>query len=226
MKRSMWFWICFVITIILATYFSTRIIMTCMGHGNAALVHKINISADSDNTDLNSLVAAAGIAHGANVYSLDLDEINKRISSIPDVRLSAVRRLPNGNLSIKVSLYRPVALWTDGINYYPLSGDGTIVKSALTPGNNTGVVFRGEIPGDITEIAKFARNLGNNLKYMEFIENRRWNLHMVDGIVVYLPENDPVSAINSLVLLNTKHNLFAKDITVIDMRDNARILVK
>jgi cell division septal protein FtsQ len=46
------------------------------------------------------------------------------------------------------------------------------------------------------------------------------------GIVVMLPEDNPLDAIGTLVALNNNHNILNKEIQVIDMRDAARILVK
>ena len=46
------------------------------------------------------------------------------------------------------------------------------------------------------------------------------------GITVMLPEQNPVQAISTLISLNQNHGLLAKKIKVIDMRDDARILVK
>ena len=41
-----------------------------------------------------------------------------------------------------------------------------------------------------------------------------------------LPETDPTSAIARLKVLDKNHQILSKDITVLDMRDDARILVK
>lgn len=226
MKRSIWFWLCFVIAIILAIYFSVRIIMTGTGHGNLSRVRNISISADIKNADLSALATAATIAPGTHSYSVDLNAMNARIATIPGVRKSAVRRMPNGNISVQVSLYQAVALWTDGENYFPLSGDGTIVNTPTDTRDTGNIVFRGKLPNDITEITKIARNLIGDLDYIEWIENRRWNLHTTGGITVLLPESDPTSAITSLITLNKNHGILHKDITIIDMRDTARTYVK
>jgi len=47
-----------------------------------------------------------------------------------------------------------------------------------------------------------------------------------NGITIYLPENNPSVAVNKIKTLNQTHKLLSRDISVIDMRDNARILVK
>ena len=226
MKKSLWFWLSFVVAIVLAIYFSVNIAMIGFGRKDAATVHNISVSADQDDKDLSALVAAATVAPNTRTYSIDLDAMNARIAAVPGVKKSAVRRLPDGNISVKAAMYRAVALWTDGQNFFPLSADGTIVNKPTDVRDESHVVFRGQIPNDISEITNAAHNLIGVLDYMEWIENRRWNLYTNNGIVVMLPENNPVIAIGTLIALNNNHQILNKDIKLIDMRDDARILVK
>ena len=58
------------------------------------------------------------------------------------------------------------------------------------------------------------------------VESRRWNIHTKTGTTIYLPEKDPIAAINKIKVLNQTHKLLSKKLDIIDMRDNARILVK
>ena len=226
MKRNIWFWLYFIVAILLAIYFATRIVMTFMGYGPTAMVRNISVSADTNDKDLTPIIAAAGIAPGTHTHAIKPELVNARIAQTPGVRESAVRRLANGNLAIKVNLYRAVAGWTDGTYYYPISADGTIVKNpSETRGNGT-VLFRGNVPNEIGEITKAATNLIGNLDYLEWIDDRRWNLITTGGIKIMLPENDPVAAIGNIVVLDQKYNILSKAIKVIDMRDDTRILVR
>lgn len=226
MKRSVWFWLSFVTAIVLAVYFSVRIIMTAMGHSPVAMVRRVSIFADCPDKDLSALAAAAAVAPGARTYSTDLTTMNTRIAAVPGVRQSAVRRMPNGNLSVRVKLYRAIAQWTDGQNFFPLSADGTIVNKPADARDESSVVFSGPVPDNITDITNAAHNIVSDLDYMEWIENRRWNLHTTGGITVMLPEKNPTDAIGALIVLNNNHQILARNIKSIDMRDPARILVK
>ncbi len=226
MKKSLWFWLSFVVAIILAIYFSVRVVMIGLGHGGAAMVHSISVSADQNDKDLSALAAAATIAPNTRVYSVDLDMLNNRVMAVPGVKNAAVRRLPNGNISVRVAMYRAVALWTDGQNFFPLSADGTIVNKPTDVRDASHVVFRGTLPQDITEITRAAHNLVGHLDTLEWIEDRRWNLYTNNGITVMLPEQNPIAAIGALISLNNNHQILNKDIKLIDMRDDARILVK
>ncbi len=51
-------------------------------------------------------------------------------------------------------------------------------------------------------------------------------MQTLGGITVMLPEDNPAAAIATLMVLDEKHGLLSRDISVIDMRDDARILVK
>ena len=226
MKRSIWFWLYFVIAIILAVYFATQIIITCTGRGDLSYVRNISITADVANKDLTPIAAAAAVAPGTRAFGHTLDEINARIAATPGVKNSAVRRLPNGNLSVHVELYQPVAQWTDGLQYYPLSADGTIVNKPTDTRDEITVVFRGDVPDNIGDITTAAHNIIADLNYLEFIEHRRWNLHTTGGITVMLPEHNPADAIARLNVLNQNHQILSRDIDILDMRDDARILVK
>lgn len=226
MKRSIWFWMYFIIAIILAIYFATRIFMTFSGMGELSYVRRISISTDTPNKDLTPIAVAAAVAPGTRAVGHNLTEINTRVAATPGIKNSATRRLANGNLSIYVELYKPVAQWTDGLQYFPLSADGTIVNNPNDTRTANTVVFRGTLPDDITEITNIAHNIVEILDYVEMVENRRWNLHTLNGITIMLPEKNPDTAVANLIVLNQKYQIFDKDIEVIDMRDDARILVK
>ena len=58
------------------------------------------------------------------------------------------------------------------------------------------------------------------------VESRRWNIHTKNGTTIYLPENNTPMAVNKINVLNQTHKLLSREIEIIDMRDNARILVK
>ena len=225
MKRSIWFWLYFVVVIVLAIYFSVRIIMVNMGRGELARVNNVSIVTDSQDADMNAMRAAAG-ALVRNTYDVDLDSFNNRIGAVPGVKTSAVRRLPNGNLAVRVNMYRAVAQWFDGENYYPLSDDGTVINQPNPERDMGAVVFVGNVPNDISDITAAARNMVSDIDYLKWIENRRWDIVTNGGITVMLPELNPIDAIGTLISLDKMNNLLDKKLKVIDMRDDSRILVK
>ena len=226
MKRSFMFWVYFVIAIILGIYFATRIVMTQIGHGKLATIHNISIIADSHDHDLSAIEIAAKSALRAPTSALDLTIQNNRILAVPGVRNVATRRMPNGTLRVRVEMHQTVAQWTDGLAFYPLAADGTTVDIPSEIRDDGAIVFRGTLPEDISDITNATQPIATMVDYLEWIENRRWNIITQNGITVMLPEENPTAAIRELISLNERQNILGRDIKTIDMRDTARILVK
>lgn len=226
MKKSFLFWIYFIIAIIFATYFSVRFIMTFLGHGNATMIKKVSISADINQKNLSGLGAVVGIAPGAKTFSVRLSDVHTRLSAVPDIKAAAVRRLPNGNLDIKLKMHKIVAVWTDGQNFYPVSKEGVIINRIIEYKPENSLMFIGKLPDNLSDIIKPLHAITNKIDFIERIENRRWNIITKNKIKILLPENDADTAINKLILMDKKNDLLSKNLELIDMRDSARILVK
>ncbi|MBR2286471.1 MAG: cell division protein FtsQ/DivIB [Alphaproteobacteria bacterium] len=226
MKRSIMFWVYFIVAIVLGIYLTTRIIMNGMGYGRGAIIHNVSITADSSDADLTTIQTVAASGLGTRTGALNLETLNNRIRSVPGVRNAATRRMPNGTLSIDIELHRAVAQWYDGVAYFPLSADGTWVNIPSDTRDAGAIVFRGALPDNISDITDATKSLADKIDYIEWIENRRWNIVTNDGITIMLPESNPVAAVRGLISLNENQHILNRELKVIDMRDNARILVK
>lgn len=226
MKKTLLFWLFFVLSIILAIYFSTRIITSYMGRGPISFVKHIEIKSNSREIDTEAIKIAIGVQPGTRIRSVDLHQINNRVLSVPGVKNAATRRLPNGDLIIKTQQHKAVAMWSDGLFFYPLSADGTKIDTPFDRPDKNTIVFRGDLPDDLTDIINSVSALSEHIDYMTFVESRRWNIYTRGGITIYLPEDNPATAINKIGVLNQTHKILSRDLKTIDMRDNARILVK
>lgn len=226
MRKSIFFWLYFVTSIILAVYFAARIITSQMGHGPVSNVRQIEIITNSKDVDVEPIKIAIGVTKGTNIKTLDLYNINHRVMNVPGIKKASTRKLPNGNLVIKTEKHDIVAMWTDGSLYYPLSVDGTKIDTPTeTPDANT-LVFTGELPDNLKEIISNVSPLSEYIDHINMIESRRWNIHTKNGTTIYLPENNVSVAINKISVLNQTHKILSRELEVIDMRDNARILVQ
>jgi len=58
------------------------------------------------------------------------------------------------------------------------------------------------------------------------VSDRRWDLHLENGVTVKLPERRPAQALSQLVRLDQRHALLSRDVNVIDMRLTDRLTVR
>jgi cell division protein FtsQ len=59
-----------------------------------------------------------------------------------------------------------------------------------------------------------------------FVGERRWNLRLMNGLDVRLPETDVTQALERLVSLDHEVKLISRDIVTIDLRLPDRVTVK
>ena len=226
MKKSIFFWLYFISSITLAVYFATRIITSIMGRGPVSLVKNVLIMTDSANTDIESIKIAAGIDRQTNIKTVDLNHISNRVTSVPGIKNASTRLLSNGDIVIKTESHKVAAQYSDGLYYYPLSMDGTKIETPSTERYTNTIVFQGEIPDNLIDIINSASAISEYIDYIYMVESRRLNIYTKNGTTIYLPEDNPVIAINRINILNQTHKLLSRKLDVIDMRDTARILVK
>lgn len=225
MKKSILFWLYFVLSIILAIYFAVRIITGQMGRGPVSVVQNI-ITYGTNTKDDEIVKMNLGIQPGISLRALDMHQLNNRVANIPGVKKSAVRRLPNGDIIVKIQKHNIIASWSDGQYYYPLSSDGTKINTPSDERNANSIVFRGELPENLTNTINILSPLSKEIDYVDYIESRRWNIHTKNGTTIYLPEHDADIAVNKINMLNHTHKLLSRKLDIIDMRDKARILIK
>ena len=216
----------FVVSIILAVYFAARIITSQMGHGPVSHVKHISIISDTKDMDLEPVKIAIGITKGTNIKAVDLRQINNRVISIPGIKNSSTRRLANGDIVVKTQQHKIAAQWSDGVNFYPLSLDGVKIDKPTTERDSNTIVFQGVVPDNLGDIINGLTPISKYIDHVNMVESRRWNIYTKNGTVIYLPEENPSVAINKISVLNQTHKILSRQIDVIDMRDNARILVK
>ncbi len=199
--------------------------MTVMGRGSGAVVKNVSLRTDTPGTDAGAISNASAIVPGMRTYSISLDDVRTRIENVPDVERVAVRRQSNGNISVHVKMRRAVAFWTDGEKFFPLTADGTIINQPSEEHPKLGILFRGNLPDDITKITKIATGSGLGPDFMEWVEGRRWNM-VIGDITVQLPEDSVADAVSLLAEMEKKYGLLSREIFVIDMRDKGRTLVR
>lgn len=196
-----------------------------MGRGPISTIKSIETYGTNAKDD-EIIKLSLGVSPGTSLRGIDLHQLNYRVSNIPGVKDSAVRRLPNGKILVKIKKHKVIATWTDGEYYYPLSADGTKINTPSLERNDNSIVFRGDLPNDLSDIISGVSSISKYVDYINMVESRRWNIHTKNGTTIYLPEKDPMGAINKIKVLNQTHKLLSKKLDIVDMRDSARILVK
>ncbi|MDR0804039.1 MAG: cell division protein FtsQ/DivIB [Rickettsiales bacterium] len=228
MWKRFLFYMSFSFVVLAFSYIIARVIMVQTGI-SALPVARLSVISENGGFDRTQIVDSIGLQAGTNLFAVGLSEIQSRVAAIPTIEYSAVRRMPDGAIKVKIRTKTGVAYWTDGTSFYPITNSGERIETQFATRPENTIIFSGAMPsGGIAKIIKLVSanaRVANAVDYLDWIENRRWDLHLVGGQLVRLPENGAEAAINTLLDLLTRHQLADRNISVVDLRDPGRILI-
>jgi cell division protein FtsQ len=167
----------------------------------------------------------------ASSFDLDLPAIRKMLEELPAVAQATVRIRQGGVLAVEITERQPVALWRtrDGIDVVDIEGESIASVTTRTARPDLPVMTGDGAPAHVAqalEILKAARPLGQDIRGLVRMGERRWDLVLRDGKRILLPEADPVRALERVIVLSAAHDMLERDLVAIDMRIGARPTVR
>jgi cell division protein FtsQ len=175
------------------------------------------------------LLASLSVKEGMPIFGFNIADAEKSLSTISWVQSAVIsRRLPD---TIVVELHErvPVALWQHNKKIFLIDKDGTVLSA-----DNLGawqqlplVVGEGaekhvvQLLGLLQAEPVIASDLVSAVR----VEDRRWDLHLNNGIIVKLPERDTELAISRLASLEKQKNILGRNVSNIDLRQPERVMI-
>ena len=172
----------------------------------------------------------AGITARTSLLFLDAGQARAQLTSNPWIADAAVLKLYPGRLRIEIKERTPFALWQMDGRVVLIATDGTVLETHVPPRFATLplVVGKGAERQAADMLALVARYpvIAHQLEASVLVAERRWNLHLKDGVDVLLPESEPERALGLLVDLDRSKKLLSRDIVAVDMRLSDRVTVR
>ena len=160
-------------------------------------------------------------------FDLDLEQIRDVIAGLDPVKQVSVRIRPGGILQVDVTERQPVVVWRTRAGIELLDENGTRIQDL------TARTLRPDLPliagdGANKEVAQAlvliaaARPLGDRLRGLVRIGERRWDVVLDRGQRILLPSDAPVRALERVIALSEMQDMLDRDVSVVDMRIAAR----
>ena len=168
----------------------------------------------------------------ASSFRIDLETFRAAIAQIDAVAAVDLRIRPGGVLQVDVTERQPAILWrTASGRLEMLDALGhrvaTLTAREARPDRP---VIAGEGAEDRVQEAltlfAAARPLAPRLRGMVLIGERRWDLVLDRDQRVMLPEAGAVAALNRVIELDRAEDLLARDVAVVDMRNDYRPTIR
>jgi cell division protein FtsQ len=173
------------------------------------------------------VLAASGLSPANSLLFADLAEVRRRIKALPLVAEATVRKLYPDRVVIQIEERQPFALWQQDGVVKVVSADGTVIDAlsdtrylklphVVGPNARLRVKEYQDILEGVPEIRAMVRA-------GVLVSERRWNLKLMNGIDVKLPEEGQIEALKRLVKLDREQKVLSKDILSVDLRAPGRV---
>ncbi|SPH17001.1 Cell division protein FtsQ [Defluviimonas aquaemixtae] len=164
-------------------------------------------------------------------FRLDLEAMRATIAQIDAVASAELRIRKGGILQVTVTEREPAILWRGARGLEMLDAKGHRVATLLDRAARPDLpVIAGEGADDhvpeALEILAAAQPVGDRIRGLVRLGDRRWDVVLDRDQRILLPEIDPVTALQAVIALNTAQDVLGRDLTSIDMRNPDRPTVR
>jgi cell division protein FtsQ len=176
------------------------------------------------------VLAIGGVNGRSSLLFLDAGAVRDRLKANPWIADATVLKLYPGHLQIDLVERTPFALWQRDGRLSVIADDGAVLEQYVSHRfvSLPLVVGRGAETRARDFLALLSRypQVSAVTKAAVFVGERRWNLHLKDGLDIRLPELDVGNALAALSKLDKEDHLFSRDIVAVDMRLPDRLTVQ
>ena len=164
-------------------------------------------------------------------WDLDVELIRDTITGLDPVKSATVRIRPGGILQVDVVERQPVIVWRtrDGIEL--LDETGAHVDRVSARADHAALpLIAGKgankhVP-EALQILTTARSLGDRVRGLVRVGERRWDLVLDRNQRIMLPTERPARALERVLAVNEVQDLLERDVAVVDMRLGQRPTIR
>ena len=176
------------------------------------------------------ILTTAGVTGNASLLFLDAEAARAKLMANPWIGDAAILKLYPDRLQISITERQAFALWQKDGRVSVIAADGTVLEP-FVEGRYIGlpvVIGKGAAPEAKAFLDTLARypDVRTLVRASILVADRRWNLRLLNGIDVRLPETDVDGALKRLVQLDHDKKLLTRDITAVDLRLPDRVTVR
>lgn len=189
----------------------------------------VKLSGQKETTEF-EILEALEIQQGTSLALFDASAARERLSHIPWVDAVSVQKLYPGTLQVRIDEREAYALWQRGDLLSVIDSKGQVISddvdgryANLLMLIGHGAQYRG---GEVLDALDAVPELRVRVRAARLVSDRRWDLLLENGITLRLPEKDVARALADVVTMDAENGLLARDIAMIDLRLQDRVVVR
>lgn len=201
------------------------------GHGPAVVqavttgagfaVEDVLVSGNRQTSEID-ILQLLGLDGSTSLLGLDIAVARQTLADMPWVESVEVRKVYPRAVEVVLRERQAYGIWQHGTELSLIEKSGSVIAPLRDNKFASLPLFVGrdaETAAAAVEL-EFARfpDIASRVKAFVRVAGRRWDIHLDNGVVVKLPEDEVGAALAKLSRLDAEQQLLARDIAAIDMR--------
>ena len=167
----------------------------------------------------------------SNILNVNLLNIYNNLRNNDWVEELYIERVLPNTIKISIIEKEAIGIWQYEMSNKLITKNGEIISTAninkfkidlpIIHGNHAN-----KNANSILKILETNKVLAKNIWSLDYVNNRRWNLHFKQGIIVLLPSKGVLKAWNEITKLQKNYDVLNLGLTELDLRNPNKILGK
>lgn len=176
------------------------------------------------------IAKALGADSNTILLGFDTAAAKERLEQVPWVKHAQVMRLLPSTLKVVIEERTPFAIWQNKGKTYVVDSEGAVLAPAIPDAYPKLPIVVGQGAAENAEelfatLALFS-NLEEKMLAAIRVGDRRWNLKLISGLDVMLPDDNIGQALTALTELDDRRGILNRDIASVDLRLGDRVTVR
>ena len=156
-------------------------------------------------------------------FDIELDVLHGALMELDAVKQASVQIRTGGVLQIDVMERQPALIWRMGENLDILDATGAFIRAAVARTDYPHLpLIAGEGANMQTakalELFAAVDPIADRVRGLVYVGERRWDVVLTQDQRILLPEQNPVQALERVLVLNQAQDLLDRDLRVVDLR--------
>lgn len=166
-----------------------------------------------------------------SIFLIPIEKIQSYLESIDCVASANISRQLPSRIEIKVKNKEPIAIWQYQKNFFFINEDNSLMKIRNSKNLMDFIIVTGENAfkhtKNLINIISVDKDMFDKVDAAMRVGNRRWDIKLVGGLIIKLPEKNPELAWDKFLEIKDSNQIRQKKrIKVVDLRIKDKIYIK
>ena len=192
-------------------------------------IEDVRVSGNDQTSEID-ILQLLGLDGTTSLVALDIDAARRKLAGLPWVEYAEVRKIYPRTIEVMLKERQAFGIWQHGSELSLIEKNGSVIA----PLRDNKFASLPLFVGRDAELAasKFEHEMSGwpelkgRVKAYVRVAGRRWDLHLDNGIVLKLPEDNVAKALTVLARMEKDQGVLERDVAAVDLRLDDRTTIQ